>query len=66
MMTARQVRRLRARIELPDYWEDRCVQMGELYGYWYALRLLGVPNAYETKMRYYRRMHYYARKTGRI
>lgn len=51
---------------MPDYWEDRCVQMGELYGYWYALRLLGVPNAYETKMRYYRRMHYYARKTGRI
>lgn len=31
-MTARQVRRLRARIERPGYYRDRAFQMGELAG----------------------------------
>lgn len=39
-MTARQVRRLRARIEQPGYYRDRCFQMGELSGVYAAEALL--------------------------
>ena len=77
-MTPRKVSRLRAIIECPGYNEDRCIQMGELSGFWLGQAIAfkwgpktGVPrsehskvwHSYNIKSEMYRkRAEWYARR----
>ncbi len=68
-MNASKSRRCRARIQEPGYWRDRAIEMGEMYGIWFAEFGLGgglekTLKCHKTMWRYKRKMLYYIRKAG--